>query len=410
MPGRTLLTLLAVLIAAAALDASQWPQWRGPSRDGVVPADRVPPEWPSTYEPAWRVEIGEGYSSPVMAGGLVFVHSRRDPTEIVTAIDLESGRTVWQESYDAPYGKNQYAAEMGKGPNATPLVADGRVFTLGATAVLTAWDAATGRRIWRTDFSSDVDFSRLFCGTAASPAIVDGRLVVQVGSDVHGGRIVALDPATGAEAWLWRGAGPGYASPIVVRAGGSTHVVTLTNGSIVGIDGTNGRELWSVPFPDDWHENIATPVWTGRHLVVSGPRQGTQAFRLSQSDGRWTAERVWHNAAASMYMSTPVAADGAIYGLSNKRRGYFVALDEATGQVRWETQGREASNAAVLLAPGAVVYLTDDATLVVARRQTEAFEAQRIQLPTGATWTTPIILGRDLVVKDATSVARLRGR
>jgi hypothetical protein len=78
--------------------------------------------------------------------------------------------------------------------------------------------------------------------------------------------------------------------------------------------------------------------------------------------------------------------------------------------VRWETQGREAANAAVLLAPGAVVYLTDDATLVVARRQTDAFEAQRIQLPTGATWTTPIILGRDLVVKDATSVARLRGR
>jgi outer membrane protein assembly factor BamB len=407
---KTSVVVLAWLCASGAVASAQWPQWRGPSRDGVVPAALVPAEWPSSYTEAWKLDVGEGYASPVVTDGRVFVHSRRDPAEVVTAVDLESGRQIWQQTYQAAYGKNQYASEMAKGPNATPLVADGRVFTVGATAIVSAWDAATGRQLWQKDFSSDVDFSKLFCGTAASPLIVDGRLVVQVGSDTHGGRIIALDPATGAEAWQWRGLGPGYGSPIVIRSGGATQIVTMTNGSIVAVDAGDGRELWSAPFPDDWHENIVTPVWTGRHLIISGTRQGTQAWRLQSSGGRWSAERVWQNEMASMYMSSPVAADGLIYGLSNKRLGYFVALDEATGEVKWQTEGREATNAAVLLTPDAVVYLTDGATLVVARRQATGFDAKKIDLPTSATWTTPVILERDLIVKDATSLVRLTGR
>jgi outer membrane protein assembly factor BamB len=233
---------------------------------------------------------------------------------------------------------------------------------------------------------------------------------VQVGSDIHGGRVLALDPATGADTWKWRGPGPGYASPVVVTAGGVAQIVTMTNGSIVGLDAGSGGELWSVPFPDDWHENIVTPVWTGRHLIVSGTRQGTQAYRITSAGGRWAAERVWQSAEVSMYMSTPVAADGVIYGLSNKRRGYFVAIDEATGAVRWQTEGREAINASVLLTPTSVVYLTDGATLIVARRESATFDAERIQLPTSATWTTPVVLGRDLIVKDATSLVRLTGK
>ena len=111
-------------------------------------------------------------------------------------------------------------------------------------------------------------------------------------------------------------------------------------------------------------------------------------------------------------MSTPVVADGVIYGLSDKRRGYFVALDLATGAVKWETQGREATNASVLLTPTHVVYLTDLADLVVVKRDTGRFHAreEKYALGTGATWTTPVLLGRDVIVKDATSVARLAGR
>ena len=109
---------------------------------------------------------------------------------------------------------------MGKGPNATPLLAGGRLFVLGASGHLLALDAASGKRLWSKDFSSLIDTSKLFCGTAASPILANGAVVMQVGSDVHGGQIVALDPATGAERWQWKGDGPGYASPILIDVAG----------------------------------------------------------------------------------------------------------------------------------------------------------------------------------------------
>ena len=391
--------------------AQDWAQFRGPSRDGVVPPAAVPAQWPASFDRAWQVQIGEGYSSPVLAAGRIFVHSRQDPNEIVTAIDAAAGKVVWRQEYSAAYEKNQYARAMAKGPNATPLVNGGRVFTLGTTGLLAAWDQATGKQIWKNDYTKTVDFSKLFCGTAASPLLAHGLVVVQTGSDIHGGQIAGLDPATGAAKWQWKGPGPGYASPVLIDVGGTSQIVTLTNQSIVGIDGQTGRELWSSPFTDEWHENIVTPIWTGTHLVVSGTRQGTQAYTLAQKDNRWVATPVWKNTAASMYLSSPVVADGVIYGLSDKRRGHFVALDLKTGEPAWQTEGREGATASVLLGPQHVLFLTDAAKLVVVRRNRAKFDrVQTYELGLGATWTTPVLLGRDLIVKDATSVVRLAGK
>ena len=144
---RTLTLVLCLFVSGQmAVVAQDWPQWRGPARDGSVSAASAPAAWPASYIQGWRADIGEGYSSPVVVGGRVFVHSRRDPNEIVTALDLTSGKTVWQHTYDAAYTKNSYATKMAKGPNATPLVAAGRLFTLGASGKLAAWDAATGPR------------------------------------------------------------------------------------------------------------------------------------------------------------------------------------------------------------------------------------------------------------------------
>ena len=139
---------------------------------------------------------------------------------------------------------------MAKGPNSTPLVMGNRLFTLGVTGVVNAWDTATGKLLWTRDFSKSIDTSKLFCGTAASPVAVDGRVVIQVGSDTQGGQILGLNPATGATEWEWRGLGPGYASPVVIDLGGVHQLVTMTEGSIVGVDGKTGKELWTVPFPD----------------------------------------------------------------------------------------------------------------------------------------------------------------
>lgn len=399
-------------IAAAALlgspaAAQDWPQWRGPGRDGTVPAATALDDWTRSLHRLWRVEVGEGYSSPVMADGRAFVHGRRDPYEVVTAVELASGEIAWQRNYAAHFSQNRYAVERAKGPHATPLVAGGRLFTLGVTGVLSAWNPQTGDLLWRNDYSASVDTSKLFCGTAASPLVAGGALVVQIGSDVAGGRVITLDPATGAERWVWRGAGPGYASPVVIAPGGEAQIVTLTEGSVEGIDAATGAALWSVPFPDEWHENIVTPVWTGTHLVVSGPRRGTVALSLHRSDGRWRAAEAWANPEVTMYMSTPVFADGTLYGYSSKRKGQLVALDAATGAVRWATAGREGEHASVLLAPAHVLFLTNNAELVAARRLPARFEeTARHPVADSETWAMPVPLADGLLVRDGGGLLR----
>lgn len=408
---KKILLVLTLLTSAITANAQEWTQWRGPARNGSVSAKNAPAKWPETFQRTWRVEIGEGYSSPIVANGRVFVHTRRDPEEIVSGISLADGKVLWQQKYQAVFNKNQYAVQMAKGPNSTPLVIGNRLFTLGVTGILNAWDTATGKVLWTRDFSKSIDTSKLFCGTAASPIAVDNRVVVQVGSDIHGGQILALNPATGATEWEWKGLGPGYASPVVIDLGGSRQLVTMTEGSIVGIDAKTGKELWSVAFPDEWHENITTPLWTGTHLVVSGTRAGTHAYSLAQSAGKWQATEAWKNADVAMYMSSPVFGDGLIYGHSSKRKGQFVAVDAKTGAVKWATEGREGEHASLLLTPQHVIFLTNSADLIVAKRGTPAFDVEkRYEVAEGATWAVPVLLGSNLLVRDATGVMLLTGK
>lgn len=411
MSDLKLVTAVLLLLTVAPVSVAQeWTQWRGPGRDGFVSAKNAPSAWPEKLQRAWRVEIGEGYSSPVVAGGRAFVHARRDPEEVVVAVNLADGKVIWEQKYQAAFKKNQYAVEMAKGPNSTPLVIGNRLFTLGATGVLNAWDTASGKQLWTKDFSPSIDTSKLFCGTAASPLAVNGRVVVQVGSDIHGGKILGLDPSTGATQWEWKGIGPGYASPVVIDLAGQSQLVTMTEGSVLGIDAKNGKELWSVPFPDEWHENISTPLWTGTHLIVSGIRQGTHAYSLTEKNSKWQATETWKNPDVAMYMSSPVFGDGLVYAHSSKKKGQFVALDAKTGTVRWATEGREGEHASLLLTSQHVIFLTNGADLIVAKRGTPAFTLERrYEVAEAATWSMPVLLGSNILVRDATGLMLLTG-
>ena len=405
---RWVIAAALLMLTGPPASAQEWTGWRGPGRDGVVRAGQALQAWPEAFARAWRVEIGEGYSSPVVSRGRVFVHSRRGDAEIVTALDLSSGARLWQHDYPARYIQNTIVPADLPGPFATPVVDGGRVFTLGAAGILSSWDAASGALVWRNDYSASVQVTGLFCGTSASPLVAGGMLIVQVGSDVGGGRVLALDPATGDEIWSWRGVGPGYASPIVVEIEGQRQVVTLTESSIAGLDAANGEFLWSVPFTDEWHENIMTPVWTGTHLVVSGPRQGTHAFAIRRDGDGWEAARAWSNPRVTMYMSSPVLAAGTLYGHSSTRSGQFVALDAATGAVRWASEGREGDHASVLLSGDNLLLLTSDAELLVADADGGAFAISRqYEIADGATWAMPVPLPDGLLVRDAASLARL---
>ncbi len=401
---RTALVFVFALTMSAAAGA-QWLQWRGPARNGVLPAASVPPAWPEKVSMTWRQPVGEGYSSPVVDGGRVFVHSRRDPQEIVTAIDLATGTPAWTDGYAAPFTKNQYAKAMTKGPFSTPLVSGGRLFRFGVTGILSAYDAGSGRLLWRRDWSKEIDTSKLFTGTAMSPLLHDGLLIVHVGDD-GGGEFHALDPATGKPRWSLAGDGPGYASPIMATFGGVRHLVTMTDKAVVGIDPAAGRLLWRVPFRDEWNENIVTPVVAGGTLVVSGTRKGTFGYRVEKSADGWSATQAWHNAELPMDMSSPVVDGTFVFGLSNRRTGQFFCLDAETGVPKWTTEGRAAQNAVLVSAGASLVALTSDGDLLIIRRSPERFEeVRRYEVAETPTWAHPIVIGRQIVIRDAESLS-----
>lgn len=392
-----------IITGLLAADISQdWPQWRGHQRDGLLPGVGAPASWPKNLSLQWKTPVGGGYSSPVVFGAAVFVHSREGEEEVVRRIDLSSGKQIWRKSYTAPFKKNPYATKMGQGPFSTPLATPDRLYTFGVTANFTAWNAKTGDVIWRKDFSKELDTSKLFTGSAVSPLLEDGAIIVHVGDD-RGGRVVAFDTATGAERWSWKGDGPGYASPIVATLAGSRQLITLTDRSIVSLNPADGRLLWTLPFKDEWNENIVTPIVYKDTIIFSGVRKSTFAVRPSS---KAPPETVWTNSDVSFYMSSPVVAGDHLYGLSSKKRGQFVCLDARTGKTVWTTEGRDANQASVQALGDQLVFLTDGGDLVVARRSPAKFEMiTRYQVAESATWAHPVILNGRIVVKDETHLS-----
>ena len=142
-----LVVLMFAAAAALAADGPEaktdWPQWRGPARranDGAAVHERRPGAWPKELKEVWKVEVGEGYSSPVVAGDTVFQFSRENDEEVLLAIRLSDGRRLWEQRHPTPYEMNTYARPAGKGPKSTPVVADGCVVTLGIAGRLCAYD------------------------------------------------------------------------------------------------------------------------------------------------------------------------------------------------------------------------------------------------------------------------------
>jgi outer membrane protein assembly factor BamB len=405
MKFRALLWLCAILTAFTQfIGAQEWPQWRGPNRDGLIPAFTSPAEWPKTLTQKWKTAVGGGLSSPVISQSKIYVHSSNNDQETISCLDLKTGKIIWSKNYAAPFTKNQYAGEMDKGPFSTPVVHRDNLYTLGTTAILSCFDARTGRLKWRKDHSQYADTSKLFCGAAMSPIIDRGLLIVHVGDD-RKGWVTAFDAETGQERWRWEGDGPGYASPIIVELENERQVVTLTDKSLIGISVDSGKLLWSLPHPDKWNENVVTPVLHGKTLVISGVRQGTRAIRVTREGGQWKTANIWHNPKIAMYLSSPVLDGDLLFGLSNLRKGQLFCLDARTGDVLWTTEGREGQNASILQSQKEIFLLTNDADLIVANKSAKGFEPRaRYKVADSSTWAHPVILDGQILIKDAANL------
>lgn len=399
-------TLLPLLLLS--VQAQEWPQWRGSARDGVAIGFTAPAAWPKSLRKVWSVPMAGGYSTPIATQTALYVFSREGDQEVVQALDRASGKVLWHKGYPAPFRKNQYATEMGMGPHGTPLYACGRVYTLGITGVLSCHLASDGSLVWRRDFSKSIDTANLFTGTAMSPLLESGLLIVQIGDD-RKGALIALDPTTGAQRWIWGNAGASYTSPVAAEIGGVRQIVTLTKNQAAGVEVHTGRLLWTIEFKDQWNENIVTPVVAGSRIIFSGVRKGTSAASVTRQGDRWSAKTLWQNPEYSMYMSSPVLDGNYLYGMTNKRKGQLFCMDIGTGQILWTTVGREGMNVSLVSAGSYLFTLNESGDLKVARRSKAKFDVvAEYRVADSGTWAQPVVLGSNLLIRDGSSLTMYR--
>jgi outer membrane protein assembly factor BamB len=398
----------AVGLLPAAVDSADWPQWRGPGRDGVIAGLPARAAWPDALRPAWKVPVGVGHASPVVVGDRVYVFARQAEDEVVLALELLTGKTVWRQSVKAPYTMNMAATSHGKGPKSTPVVADGRVFTYGIGGILSALDAATGRVLWRREFGTQFKETSPLYGSAMSPVVDGGRLIAHVGGS-GSGALTAFDPATGRELWAWKGDGPGYSSPVVATLAGQRQAVTFSETHLVGVSVEKGELLWKVPFTTSYVQNAITPIVKGDLVIYSGLDHPVRALRVVKKGAGFATEPVWENAEFANYMSTPVLVGERVCGHSHKKRGQLFCLDAATGKTAWASEGRLGENASILAGGGMLYALTTDADLLVADPTAAAYALKkRWSVAPSAVWAHPVVLPEGLLVKDVENLAFLR--
>jgi len=394
----TIAVLALVLTSAsfAQTRSADWPQWRGPNRDGAVLSFTPPNAWPDTLTRKWKVSVGIGYATPVLIGNRVYMFSRRGDNEVLAAIDADSGKELWATSYPAAFNLNSAAARHEKGPKSTPAFADGVVYTLGMTGIVAAFNAADGAKKWQTPAPRKTPIYH----TAMSPLVDRGLVIAH-----DDAALTAFDPATGGVKWRWTGDRPAYGSPIAGNFGGVRQVISLSDQNVVGVDETSGALLWKLPFRTEYDQNAITPTVYGDTLIVSGLEKGVTAIKPVKRGTEWTADTVWHNDDASLYMTNGVIVHDTFVAMSHKNSGQFFALDARTGKTLWKSAPRQASNAAISHAGDLLFMLKDDGELLIGQASTTAFEpAKRYTVADSATWSAPAIAGNRLFVKDTASL------
>ena len=395
---------LLLLAACAPALAQDFPQWRGANRDGQIAGLPVVKNWPDQLKAKWKIEVGTGHSSPLVIGRRIYLHSRQAESEVVSAIDLDSGKILWQDSYPVAYNMNPAARGHGKGPKSTPLFSQGRLYTLGITGILSCYDTIKGKLAWRKNFGDRFNAKAPLFGTAMSPAIDRGLLIVHAGGHDQGG-LVALDPVTGNEKWAWTGDGPGYSSPVMLDIAGKRQIVTQSQKYLIGIWADNGTLLWKIPFETEYVQNIVTPIAYQDLLIFSGINKGVMAIRVGWRNNQWVTNQVWQNKEVSMYMNSPVISGNLLFGLSHRNKGQFFCLDAETGKTLWTGDPRQGENAAMLMANGLLFSLTNEADLLIHTVASKgANQVKKYNVAESPTWAHPVLTGNRIIVKDETSL------
>lgn len=397
--------LLAVYLSAFAQN-SDWTQWRGAQRDGIATAFAAPQTWPEQLKQVWRIEVGEGHASPLVQDRRVFVFTRFHDQETISAFELANGKLIWRVQYAAPYRVTAEASAHAKGPFATPALYEGKLYTFGITEVLSAHEAASGKLIWRKDYSKEYQMPHPYYGTSLSPLLVDGLCLVHVGGPGNGA-FVALEAATGAERWRWSGDGPAFASPIVAELYGVQQVIAKTQQHVIGVELHSGKLLWQAPYKVAYDNTITTPVLYQDLLLLSDFETRLHAIQIKHGNGAWSTAPAWRNEQINLFLNTPVLREDLLFGFSNRNGGQYFCLAPRTGELLWTSAGRQAESATTLLAGKLVVILTESGELIFAEANERNYAPKaKYQAAESNTFAHPVLIKNTILIKEQMHLTR----
>lgn len=393
--GGLVLFLLLSWSFASAQSGSDWPQWRGPNRDGISKETGLLKQWPTQGPPlVWKTTgAGGGYSSFAVADGRIFTMGLRGGREFVIAFDVATGKEVWA----TPHG-SAFKNDRGDGPRGTPTVDGEKLYALGGNGDLSCLETRTGRVVWTMNVLQKFGGSNTRWGISESPLVLGEKLLVNAGGS--GASIVALNKTNGSLIWKSQSDEAGYSSAIPVQVGGVTQVVFFTGSRVVGLDVRDGRLLWEYAKPSNDVANVATPVARGNRVFISSD-YGTGAGMVEiKADGR--AQEVYFTKEMRNHHSSSVLIGDYLYGFSSS---ILTAMRFDTGEVAW--RDRSVGKGSLVYADGNLYCLSENGVVgLVEATPTGYREKGRFKIEQGSlpTWTHPVVAGGRLYLRDQDTI------
>jgi outer membrane protein assembly factor BamB len=326
---------LALVFVPAVLRAEDWPQWRGPNRDGVWRESGVLELFPAGgLKVRWKASVGPGWSSPIVSAGRVFVTDsllvKPSAKERIHCFDETTGKPLWTYAYEVDYPEWALNPKYETGPTATAIAEAGKIFALGGNGHIHCLDARNGNLIWQRRLEKQYEIDVLRC--RPSPLIDGNRLILLVGGK-PGACVIALDKHSGKEVWKALDDSVSNSSPVIVEAAGKRQLIVWTGESVTALEPTTGKTWWRERVASTNNDNIPTPVHDQSFLLISG-------LMLKLHRDKPAASVLWPRTRAASRLilsntSTGMIRDGHIY--SARSSGHLVCLDANTGKQVWET-------------------------------------------------------------------------
>jgi outer membrane protein assembly factor BamB len=382
-------TFAALTLVPLALLAN-WPQWRGPNRDGISIETGLLKAWPAAGPPlVWKTQgLGDGYSGFSVLQGRLYTQGQRGSDQFVIAIDTASGKKVWETKSGRAFDERR-----GPGPRGTPTTDGDRLYAQASDGTLACLKAASGEKVWEVDLLSISGGSIPTWGISGSPLVDGNRLIVAPGG--RNGSILALDKMTGKVIWKSQSDDSGYSSPIVFDHNGTRQIAILTGDAALGLQASDGKLMWRYEKVANDVANIATPIYYNGHLFVSTDYgTGCALLRL----GPKGAEEVYFNRDMRNHYSSSVLIDGYLYGFSST---ILTAMKWDDGQVAW--RDRSVGKGSVAYAEGRLYVLGENGNVALVEVSPAGYkEISRFSIPQGRyfTWTPPVIANGRLYLRE----------